>query len=154
MRAVLPFVILLGAAACGREPQATVSSGKPAAASKAPVADDSVAAVALSPGKPGIALRFALDGKPTVATASQLRIDLTGEPGPVSLQLQGEGMELEPRSMALTIPDDGTAASQSVSLTPRAAGIAEVLAKVQSSADGGLEVAYAIPLLVEGAAAR
>ncbi len=154
MRAVLPFVILLGVAACGREPEATVSVNKPIATIAAPSADDSVAAVALSPGKPVITLRFALDGKPTAGTTSQLRLDLAGEPGPLSLQLQGEGLVLEPHSLTLTIPDDGKPVSQPVSLSPQAAGIAEIVAKVQTSADGGQELVYAIPLLVEGAAAR
>jgi len=154
MRAVLPFVILLGAAACSREPETAVPANRPAATRAAPDAEDSVAAVAQSPGKPGITLRFVLDGKPVAGTTSQLRLDLAGEPGPVSLLLQGEGLMLEPRSMALTIPDDGTPASQSVSVRPQAAGIAEVVAKIQSSADGGTEVVYAIPLLVESAAAK
>jgi len=154
MRAVLPFVILLGMAACDRKPETAVPANRPAASRAVPSADDSVAAVAQSPGKPGITLRFAFDGKPVAGATSQLRLDLAGEPGPVSLQLQGEGLVLEPRSMALTIPDDGTPASQSVSVRPQAAGIAEIVAKIQSSADGGQEVAYAIPLLVEGAAAK
>jgi len=154
MRVVLPLVMLLGAAACSREPQAPVAASRPAAATAAPGADDSVAAVPQSPGKPGITLRFVLDGKPAAGAASQLRLDLAGDPGPVSVLLHGDGLALEPRAMALTIPDDGGPASQSVSVTPQAAGLAELMVKVQSSADGGTEVAYAIPLLVEGAAAR
>jgi hypothetical protein len=154
MRVLLPFLMLLGAAACGRDPQAPVAASRPAAATAAPNADDSVAAVAQSPGKPGITLRFVLAGKPVAGVASPLRLDLAGDAGPVSVLLQGDGLVLEPRAMALTIPDDGSPASQSVSVTPHAAGLFEIMVKVQSSADGGTELAYAIPLLVEGAAAR
>jgi hypothetical protein len=154
MRVILPFVILLGVAACSREPDAAVPANKPTAARTAASVDDSVAAVAQSPGKPGITLRFALEGKPEAGKTSQLRLDVAGAPGSVSLQLQGEGVVLEPRSLALTIPDDGSPASQSVSVRPQAAGLAEIMAKIQTSADGGQEVLYAIPLLVESAAAR
>jgi hypothetical protein len=154
MKAVLPFVILLGVAACSRVPETAVPANKPAATKATPSVDDSVAAVAKSPGKPGITLRFLLDGRPAAGATSQLRLDLAGEPGPVSLQLQGEGLMLEPLAMALTIPDDGTPVSQSVSIKPQAAGIAEIVAKIQSSADGGQEFAYSIPLLVESATAK
>ena len=154
MRVVLPLVMLLGAAACSRDPQAPVAASRPAAATTVPGADDSVAAVVQSPGKPGITLRFVLEGRPTAGVASPLRLVLGGAPGPVSVLLQGEGLVLEPRAMALTIPDDGTPASQAVTVTPQAAGLAELMVKVQSSAEGGTEIAYAIPLLVEGAAAR
>jgi hypothetical protein len=154
MRAVLPLVILLGAAACGREPDAVVASEKKTTASPVSDADDSVAAVAQSPGKPAVALRFALDGRPAVGVTSQLRLDVSGAPGPLSLNLQGEGLALDPGSVALTIPEDGTAASQSISVRPQSAGIAEIVVKVQTVADGGQEALYAIPLLVEGAAAK
>jgi hypothetical protein len=154
MKVILPLMMLLGAAACSRESQAPAAASRPAAHAATPSADDSVAAVAQSPGKPGITLRFVLDGKPVAGAATLLRLDLAGEPGPVSVQLQSEGLVLEPRAMALTIPDDGMPASQLVSVTPQSSGLAEILAKIQSSADGGTEVAYAIPLLVEAAAAR
>lgn len=154
MRALLPFVILLGATACSREPDAVVATEKKVTASKAPADDNSVAAVAQSPGKPAVALRFALDGRPSVGSPSQLRLDVSGAPGPLSLSLQGEGLAVDPDSVALTIPEDGTSTSQSVSFRPQAAGIAEIVVRVQTMADGGQEMLYAIPLLIEAAAAK
>jgi hypothetical protein len=154
MRTVLPFVILLGAAACSREPEVAVATEKKPAASTVSAADDSVAAVVQSPGKPSIAVRFALDGRPAVGVASRLRLDVSGDPGPLSLNLRGEGLVLDPGSIVLTIPEDGTPASQSISVRPQVAGIAEIAVKVQPMAEGGQEVLYAIPLLVGGAAAK
>jgi hypothetical protein len=154
MKAVLPFVMLLGLAACGREPDApaAANNSKPAAASRS--ADDSVAAVAQSPGKPAISLRFALDGKPKRGAASQLRLDLAGVPGPISVRLQGEGLALDPQSAAVTIPDDGKPARQLIAITPQAAGLSEIVVRVQQQNDGAQEILYAIPLLVEDAAAK
>lgn len=154
MKSLLPFVILLGVAACSREPEAAATETRRVTAAVAAPADDSVAAVLQSAGKPAISLRFALEGKPVAGASTQLRLDLAGTPGPLSLQLQGEGMTIEPHSMALTIPEDGREISQSVAVGPQAAGMAEIVAKVQSSADGGQEIVYAIPLLVEAAAAK
>ena len=124
MRALLPFLILLAVTACSREPDAAGAAEKKVAASAAAADDDSVAAVAQSPGKPSVALRFALEGRPTVGGASQRRLDVSGAPGPLSLSLQGEGLAVGPGSVAMTIPEDGTAASQSISFRPQAAGIA------------------------------
>jgi len=154
MRVVLPFVVLLGIAACGSEPDAAGTPASRPAPAAAPAADDSVAAVAQSPGRPAVALRFALDGLPKVGSASQLRLDLGGVPGPVALRLRGEGLLLDPAAASVTIPEDGKPASQTVTLTPQAAGIAEIEVRLLPAGDDPQEVVYAIPLLVEGAAAK
>ena len=154
MRVVLPCVVLLGIAACGSEPDAAATPASRPAPAAAPAADDSVAAVAQSPGKPAVALRFALDGLPKVGSASHLRLDIGGVPGPVTVRLRGEGLLLDPEAATVTIPDDGKPASQTVALTPQAAGMAEVEVLLLPAGDDPQEVVYAIPLLVEGAAAQ
>lgn len=154
MRAVLPFMILLGVAACGREPDVAASAAsKSTSATPAPGAEDSVAAVVQSPGKPAVSLRFALGGRPRIGAATSLRLDLAGAPGALSVRLDGEGLVLEPSALAVTIGEDGQAASQSISVTAQVAGISELVVRVQPG-DGAQEVVYAIPLLIEGAAAE
>ena len=155
MRAVLPFVIMLGVAACGREPDVAASaSGKPITATTVPAAEDSVAAVVQSPGKPSISLRFALGDKPRIGAATSLRLDLAGTPGELSVRLNGEGLVPDPNALSVTIGEDGRAASQSVAVTAQVAGISELVVRVQPLSDGAQEVVYAIPLLVEAAAAK
>ena len=155
MRAVLPFVIMLGVAVCGREPDVAASaSGKPANATTVPGAEDSVAAVVQSPGKPSVSLRFALGDKPRIGAATSLRLDLAGTPGELSVRLHGEGLVPDPSALSVTIGEDGRAASQSVAVTAHVAGIAELVVRVQPLSDGAQEVVYAIPLLVEAAAAK
>lgn len=154
MKAVLSLVVLLGLAACGREPESTAPSKGTATSAAARTVDESVAAVAQSPGKPAASLRFALAGKPRVGVASPLRLDLAGEPGQFMLHLQGEGLAIDPPAAALTLQEGAASGSQTVSVTPGSAGITELLVRIQPPGDGAQEIRFAIPLLVEGAAAQ
>ncbi|HMA10731.1 MAG TPA: hypothetical protein VKO83_02510 [Steroidobacteraceae bacterium] len=154
MKAVLSLVVLLGLSACGREPESDAPSKSSAAATTSRTGDESVAAVAQSPGTPAISLRFALVGKPRTGAAMPLRLDLAGVPGQVTLHLQGEGLVIDPQAASLTLPEGGSPISQSVSVTPNAAGITELVVRIQPPGDGAQEIVYAVPLLVEDSAAR
>lgn len=150
MRVVLPLLMLLGVAACSREPAASNGAHtKPAAATIAvPVDEDSVAAVLQSPGSPAVSLRFMFEGKPAVGKPAPLRLDLAGQPGVLSLLLQGEGLLIDPSAAMVTLAA-GKPASQTFTVTPRSAGIGEIVVRIQPPGDGAAEVVYAIPLLVE-----
>jgi hypothetical protein len=156
MKVLVPLLVLLGVAACGRMPDAPAPAApKPAAkADPAPTAEDSVSAVLQSSARTAIALRFAIEGKPQVGRDTPLRLDFSGEPGVLTLRIQGEGLALDPGSATLVLPEDGTVASQSVVLRPRTTGFTEIMVRIQPAGEGAAEVVYAIPLLVEGAAAK
>jgi hypothetical protein len=152
MKAVLPLLVLLALAACGRESASTDTSGGATRAAAARSEDDSVAAISLSSAKPAVLLRFAVAGKLRVGVATPVRLDVSGEPGSVTLRAQGEGLLIEPAAAALTLPDDGTAATQTLQVTPQAAGITEMMVRIQMQGEGAADVPYAVPLLVEDAA--
>jgi hypothetical protein len=154
MKAVLPL-LLLCLAACSREPEATA-----AAAAAAPVAgaraDDTVAAVLQSQGKPAVALRFLFESRPVPGTASSLRLDLTSSEADQQLELraQGEGLAVDPASGAalVTLAEAGKVVSHTVSFTPAAAGLTELVVRIRPAGEGAMEIVYAIPVLVDGAA--
>ena len=85
--------------------------------------------------------------------AGPVRLDLTGDPGAVTLRVQGEGLVFDPAAAALTLTDDGVPASQTIQVTPQAAGITEMVVRIQPPGEGA-EILYAVPLLAEGAAAK
>ena len=156
MRVVLPVVILLGVAACSREPDAPAqpeNAAAPVSAPAAPTAEDSVAAVLQSSGRPQVAVRFAVEGKPVVGTPTPVRLDVSGDPGSLALRLQGEGLAIDPAGATLVLGDDRKPVSQTVTVNPRAAGIVELIVNIQPPGEAR-EVVYAIPLLVEGAPTR
>ena len=154
MKAVLPLLVLLGLGACGQETASSTAAGGSTRAVAARSDDDTVAAVSLSSGKPPVFLRFAVGGKPTAGVAVPVRLDVSGDPGSVTLRVQGEGLSFEPAAAALTLPDDGSPASHTVQVTPQAAGITEMVVRVVPPGEDAAEVLYAVPLLVEGAATQ
>jgi hypothetical protein len=154
MKNVLLLTTLLAAVACSRETESSATSVNSAATVTASATSNSVAAVAQTPGKHAVVMRFLLEGKPTAGAASQVRLELAGEPGPIVLRLEADGISVEPAMASLTISDSGDAVMQSVAITPQAAGISEIRVRVRSPAEDALETVYAIPLLIDKAAAK
>ncbi len=151
MKVVLPLLVLLAIAACGQESASPRAATGAASGAAARSEDDSVAAISLSSSKPALFLRFAVTGRPQAGVATPVRLDLSGDPGSVTLRVQGEGLLIEPAAAALTLPDDGTAARHTLQVTPQAAGLTEMVVRIQPQGDGAAEVVYAVPLLVGGA---
>lgn len=154
MKAMLPLLVLLGLGACGQESASPAAAGSATRAAAVRSDVDSVAAISLSSGKPAVFLRFALADKPTAGVAVPVRLDVSGDPGPVTLRVHGDGLLFDPAAAALTLPDDGSPASQTVLVTPQAAGLTEMVVRVVPPGEEATEVLYAVPLLVEGAASK
>jgi hypothetical protein len=152
MKNVLLLTTLLAAVACSRETESSATSVNSAATVTASATSNSVAAE--TPGKHAVVMRFLLEGKPTAGAASQVRLELAGEPGPIVLRVEADGISVEPAMASLTISDSGDAVMQSVAITPQAAGISEIRVRVRSPAEDALETVYAIPLLIDKAAAK
>jgi hypothetical protein len=157
MRAVLPLVILLGVCACSREAAAPATAARKDPGTTTAVvqaAEDSVAAVLQSSGKSAYSLRFALEGRLVAGKEARMRLDFTGEPGPLTLRFQSEALLPEPSTATVVLPEDGSTASQAISLKSRTVGIAEMMVRLQPAGENAKEVVYAIPVLVESAASK
>jgi hypothetical protein len=154
MKAVLPLLVLC-LAACGREPDAT-TAGTTAAPAAGARGDDTVTAVLQSQGKPAVALRFLLEGRPVPGAASSLRLDLSSsEPDQqLALRVHGEGLEVDAATgtATVTLAEAGKVVSHTLSFTPTAAGLTELVVRIQPPGEGATEIVYAIPVLVDGAA--
>jgi hypothetical protein len=81
-------------------------------------------------------------------------LELSGEPGAFALRFDAEGIAVEPAMASLTLSDSGDPASQTLAITPQTAGIADLKVRVRPVAEDSQEITYAIPLLVEKAAAK
>ncbi len=149
LKVVLPLLVLAVVAGCGGD-GGSKSSATKGATPEARDADESVAAVAQT-DKPAIHLRFVTLARPKAGAATPLRLELSGEPGQATLRLQGSGIVVEPAVASVVVPDGGKTVSQSVTVTPQAAGLAEIAVRILPPGDGAQEIAYAVPLLVEAA---
>lgn len=157
MRLGLALLFTLSVCACSRDPgpAPAVGDSTPAVQTARPGVPDSVAAVAQG-GAPGpVTLRFVLEGRPVVGSASNLRLEFaaTTALSGVSVRVSGEqlGLDAAGSSRVIDLPVGETIA-HSVTFTPRATGIAEAAVHILPPGEGAVESVYAIPVLVDAAA--
>jgi hypothetical protein len=159
MRYGLSLLVLLSVAACSRDPEPPSAGGAApaAAASKAPTADDTVAAAQQTAGKSPVTLRFLLDSKPVVGSATPVRLDFTAaEPiAQLAVRAEGAGLTVDATgaSAMLALPEAGRVVSHTVGVTPQVAGFSELIVHVLPPGDGAAETVYAIPLMADAAPA-
>jgi len=152
----LPLLVLLSVCACSRDPQPEQGeSAGNAARTNAAASGDSVAAVAQGGATGPVSLRFAVETRPVVGTASSLRLELaaaaplTG----VSVRIEGEtlGFDAAGSQKVIDLPEAGKPVVYAVRFTPETQGIADASVHVLPAGAEAREVVYAIPVLVEAA---
>ena len=159
MRYGLSLLVLLSVAACSRDPEppATGGAAPAAAASKTPAADDTVAAPQQTAGKSPVTLRFLLDTKPVVGSATPVRLDFTAVEPVTQLAVRAEGagltVDAAGATAMLALPEAGRVVSHTVSVTPHVAGFSELMVHALPPGDGATEIVYAIPLMADAAPA-
>ena len=158
MKTRLVAMAVLALAGCGRSdaPDKAAAAGN---ASRAPVvaAEEAVAAVLQSAGKPIARVGFLLGSKPLLGASSTLRLDIAAdEPVPaLLLAAEGEAIAIEPATAqaSLALAEAGTVVSYQLTFTPQRAGLAQILVRLRNADAAGVETVYAIPLLVAAAPA-
>jgi len=158
MRYGLSLLVLLAVTACSRDPEpSTVAAPATAATTHTPTADDSVAAAQQSPGKSPVTLRFVLESKPVVGSATPVRLDFTASEPITQLAVRAEGTDLAvdaaSASFVLALPEADDVVSHSIAVTPQVAGFSQLIVRVLPPGDGAAEIVYAIPLMADAAPA-
>lgn len=158
MKYGLSLLLLLSIVGCSRDPASSSSTAAAAAAArnKAPAADETVAAVLLSPAKTSLALRFLLESKPALGSPGRVRLEFTATDPIANLALRAEGKDLTidaaGATATLSLPEAGKTVSHTMSVTPQAPGFSQLIVHAQPPGDGAAEIVYAIPLLTDAAA--
>lgn len=154
----LPLLMLLSVTACSRDPQPSAAAGAPSAAQPGPTAtSESVAAVAQGGAAGPVDVRFVLEKRPVAGAASTLRLEFTAA-APltgVTVRIEGETLGFDPAGSqtVIDLPEAGKPVSYTVGFTPQSPGIVEASVRVLPPGAGAREALYAIPVLVDAAAA-
>lgn len=156
MKYGLSLLVLLSVAGCSRDPASTTTGTTAATGNKAPVVEETVAAVLLSPAKASIALRFLLESKPVLGSPGRVRLDFSATDPVANLTLRAEGKDLSVdaagASATISLPEAGKTVSHTVSVTPQAPGFSQLIVHAQPPGEGTAEIVYAIPLMTDAAA--
>lgn len=158
MRYGLSLLVLLAVAACSRDPEPSApGAAATTATTHTPTADDSVAAVQQSSGKSPVTLRFVLENKPAVGSATPVQLDFTASEPIAQLAVRVEGVDLTvdaaSASFMLALPEADKVVSHTVAVTPQGAGFSQLIVHVLPTSDGAAEFVYAIPLMADAAPA-
>jgi hypothetical protein len=151
----LTMAMALSLAACGGgKPDADGAAAAAASKAAARPADESVAAVLVSPGAAPAQLRFLVGAAPEPGKPFTLTISATAaQPLPeLQLELESAGIAVSPASAVVAIGEAGGIATHEFTATPGAAGLAEISVRMRAGAEGP-EARYAIPVLVRDPAA-
>lgn len=155
MKLSLVAMLALTLAACGGgKPDADAAAQAAAGSAAKRPADESVAAVQVSPGSAPAELRFLVGAAPEPGRPFTLTLSASAaQPLPeLQLLLEAEGMTVTPGSAVLSIGEAGGVATHEFTVTPAAAGLADISVRLRAGADGA-ETRYAIPVLVADPAA-
>lgn len=153
----LPLLVLLSVCACSRDPQPVQggAGSSNAARPNAAATGDSIAAVAQGGATGPVRLRFAVEERPVVGAASNLRLEFSAAAplSGVSVRIEGEtlGLDAAGSQKVIDLPEADRPVTYTVSFTPQSPGIADASVHVLPSGAEAREVVYAIPVLVDAA---
>ena len=163
MKTPLLTIVVLVLAGCGTSDRPGTAAERAAKAQaqdqeQAPVvAEEAVAAVLQSAGKPVAALHFVLEARPVLGAVATLRLNISGvDPVPtLLLTAQGEGFTVDAASAAasLALAEGGAGTSHQLKFTSQKAGLGQIVVRLRDADSGNAETVYAIPVLVAAAAA-
>ena len=153
----LSLLVSLSLGACSREPQQSEAAGVTPTAATATAASDTVAAVAQGGVTGPVSVRFAIEERPTVGVATNLRLEFASAApqSGVSVRVEGESLGLDPAGSqkVIDLPEPGKPVSHTLRFTPQAPGILDAAVHVLAQGEESREAVYAIPVLVEATAA-
>jgi hypothetical protein len=153
----LSLLLSLSLGACSREPQPAETAAATPSAATATAASDTVAAVAQGGVTGPVSVRFAIEERPTVGVATNLRLEFSSAApqSGVSVRIEGESLGIDPAGSqkVIDLPEPGKPVSHTLRFMPQAPGIFDAAVHVLTQGDQAREAVYAIPVLVDATAA-
>lgn len=153
----LSLLVSLTLGACSREPQPEAGAAAATPSSPTTAASDTVAAVAQGGVTGPVSLRFAIEQRPAVGVATNLRLEFSSAmpQSGVSVRIEGESLGFDPAGSqkVIDLPEPGKPVTYTLRFTPQAPGIFDAAVHVLAQGDELREAVYAIPVLVDATAA-